>query len=169
MTIHKFNVLTAERLRTLFRYDVGTGHFFFLTRASRRTPAGSLAGSLNNEGYRHIRVDGSAYKAHRLAWLYVNGVWPSGMIDHINGDRDDNRIVNLREATRSENLANSRVFRRGKISPKGVRLTPHGWSARIQVQKQPYFLGFFETEADAVAAYAAAAHDLFGNFAKVTS
>lgn len=165
----KFEVLKPDRLRELFHYDPDTGVFTYRTRASCCTRIGDVAGSVNTEGYRHIRVYGRAYKAHRLAWLYVKGVWPVGMIDHINGDRADNRFGNLREATRSENLANSRVFRRGKAFPKGVRLSPHGFSARIQARKQSYFLGYFKSETEAAAAYEVAARNLFGKYARVAS
>lgn len=165
----KFEVLKPDRLRELLHYDPASGNFTYLVRAARGTPIGSIAGSVNSEGYRNIRVDGRTYKAHRLAWLYVKGAWPVGMIDHINGDRADNRFGNLREVTRSENLANSRVFRRGKIYPKGVGLRPQGFCARIQARKQSYFLGYFKSEIEAAAAYEAAARNLFGKYARVAS
>lgn len=169
MALLKFDVLSAKRLRDVLRYDPSNGNFIYHVRASQRTPARSVAGSVNPEGYRHIRIDGRTYKAHRLAWLYVYGVWPSDLIDHINGDRADNRIENLREATRSENIANSRVFRRGKKYPKGVRLRPQGFCARIQANKQSHFLGYFKSETEATAAYEVAARHFFGKYARVAS
>jgi hypothetical protein len=159
--------LTAERLRALFRYDADTGAFIFITRAARRVQIGDRAGSVNNEGYRHIHIDGRSYKAHRLAWLYVNGEWPMGMVDHINGNTDDNRIANLREASRSQNLANSRLMRRGKLIHKGVSQRKGKWIARIQRNGHPRFLGYFATEQEAIAAYKTAAAELFGSFARV--
>jgi hypothetical protein len=91
-----------EYLRALFAYDPETGKF------ARKIPYGSQAvgsepGSLSPQGYRQIGVMGRTVPAHRLAWRYVHGVWPSGDVDHINGTRDDNRIVNLRDVTRSQN------------------------------------------------------------------
>lgn len=164
----KFAVrLSASRLRELLHFDPETGVFRYRTRASQRTRVGDVAGSVNSNGYRHIRVDGRAYKAHRLAWLYVTGEWPPRVVDHINGGRDDNRIANLRLASRSENLANSRVNRAGKDAPKGVRRLPNGrWIARIQKNKRSIYLGYFQSQADATAAYAAAAKNLFGEFAR---
>ena len=107
------------------------------------------------------------YKAHRLAWLYMTGEWPTGFIDHINGNRADNRYANLRSASRTENLANSTVYRAGKDTPKGVRQVPGGkWTARIQKNNQPIFLGRFDTADAAAAAYRTAAVNLFGDFAR---
>lgn len=171
MTI-KFDVLNrwsgrVQLLRAAFAYDPKTGIFIYRIRAARRARIGDVAGSINSEGYRHIRFEGRAHKAHRLAWLYMTGEWPAKDIDHINGDRADNSWANLREATRSENLANSRVYRAGKCSRKGVHKSANGkWSARIQKDHTSRFLGYFKTEADASAAYQAAARELFGEFAR---
>jgi hypothetical protein len=96
MTTTKQAKLTAERLRKRLRYDAETGLF---TRrvGSGHAHAGDMAGSVHSTGYVRICIDGGRYTAHRLAWLYVHGVWPSGQIDHINRNRSDNRIANLRE------------------------------------------------------------------------
>jgi hypothetical protein len=94
--------LTVERLRELLTYDPETGELRWrVTR--RRAAKGSLAGTLNRNGYRNIEVEQRCYKAHRLAWLYVTGEWPKETIDHINCKRDDNRWANLRQATTAEN------------------------------------------------------------------
>jgi hypothetical protein len=96
MTTTKQDKLAAERLRERLRYDGGTGVF---TRrvGSGHARAGEIAGSVHSTGYVRIGIDGGKYTAHRLAWLYVHGVWPSDQIDHINRNRSDNRIANLRE------------------------------------------------------------------------
>ena len=88
-------LLTAERLREQLRYDAETGVF---TRrvGSGHARAGDMAGSVLSTGYVRIGIDGAKYTAHCLVWLYVNGVWPD-QIAHINGNRSDNRIANLRE------------------------------------------------------------------------
>jgi hypothetical protein len=162
--------LSVERLRELLSYDPTTGEFLYRVRVARRTPAGSLAGSVNNEGYRHIRVDGRAYKAHRLAWLHVHGTWPGGMLDHIDGDRDNNRIANLREATRSQNLANSRPYRANSKYHKGINRRTSGlWDARISHNGKCHFLGCFKTEGEAVAAYASAARNFYGEYARIAA
>lgn len=163
-------MLTAERLRSLFNYDPDTGVFTYLTRAARNARPGDVAGSVNSEGYRNIRVDGRTYKAHRLAWLLVHGAWPSAIIDHANGARDDNRLSNLRPATRTQNLANSVPFRAGRTTHKGVSRQRNGsYSARICCAGKSTFLGYFKSEFDATAAYAAAATDAFGVFARIAS
>ena len=159
-------MFTAERLRALLSYDPDTGVFVYCVRTSQRTPPGTIAGSVNNEGYRNIRIGGVTYKAHRLAWLYMTGEWPAPMIDHIDGNRDNNRFINLREATRSQNLANSKINRSGKNLPKGIRFVGSRWRATIQCNGKRRFIGSFKSQEEAVAAYAEAARNLFGNFAR---
>lgn len=97
--------LTAERLRELLSYDPETG-IFRRVATRRQVKSGDIAGSDDGKGYWRIRVNGEKHRAHRLAWLYVNGAWPIDQLDHINGDKLDNRICNLREATNSENQQN---------------------------------------------------------------
>jgi hypothetical protein len=92
--------LTATRLRELMTYDPHTGIFEWRKLVGRRK---NPAGCIDDKGYRIIRIAGRNHKAHRLAILYVQGRWPVGDTDHANGDRSDNRLVNLRAATRAEN------------------------------------------------------------------
>ena len=162
--------VTVQRLRELVAYDPETGEFRWKVAVARRVRAGDLtAQSLNSDGYRHLRLDGYTIKAHRAAWAYVTGSWPIGLIDHADGDRGANRFANLREASRSDNLANSRVHRSGKIDlPKGVtyRKAVGRWVARIQRDGRPIFLGLFDTPEAAAAAYASAAREHFGQFAR---
>src|SRR3990167_927341 len=96
---------THERVRELLAYDRKTGIFRWKV-VRHRVPIGSIAGSKHCDGYWQIRMDGHLYMAHRLAWLWVFGVWPITMIDHKNGDKACNCIENLREATKSQNKAN---------------------------------------------------------------
>lgn len=105
--------LTAEKLRTLVEYDESTGLFTWKYVDGARPcvnsrKAGKTAGSLHSEGYLTINIDRRNLYAHRLAWLYFYGEWPRGIIDHINGNRRDNRISNLRDTTRSVNVQNYR-------------------------------------------------------------
>ena len=98
--------LTQARLKELLHYDPENGVFTHI-KARRGLRSGSLAGGIDKaEGYLQIMVDGKRYQAHRLAWLYVHGDFPPNDIDHISRVRDDNRICNLRLATRSENMQN---------------------------------------------------------------
>lgn len=160
----KFEV--KNRLRELFHYDPNTGQFTYVTRVARRVRVGDVVGSVNSEGYRHIRLGGKTYKAHRLAWLWCHGAWPQLMIDHIDGDRDNNRLSNLREASRSQNLANSTPRRRGKSLPKGVTRRGSRWVARIQKGGRPTFLGSFASVDEAILAYSRAASEIFGRYAR---
>jgi hypothetical protein len=98
-------MLTQQRLQELLHYDQATGAFTSNSYPQRKS--GPL-GSINGRGYRHIRLDGKSYQMHRLAWLHVHGHFPDGMIDHIDGDRMNNALANLRVVTPSENLQNQR-------------------------------------------------------------
>lgn len=99
--------LTPERLRELLEYDPETGKFTWLRNRAFKALGGTHAGYLNSNGYLRITVDDVSYAAHRLAWLYVHGRWPDKTIDHINRNKQDNRIANLRDVTHSEQNYNS--------------------------------------------------------------
>lgn len=151
--------LTAERVRELLHYDPETGVFTW--RVSGRGPAkvGSIAGTIHtSKGYRNIWVGGN-YKAHRLAWLYVHGVWPEGQIDHINHIKDDNRIANLREVTNGQNMQNRPHQRNSPSGFKGVlgRTRSGRWPAKIAANGKQYWLGMFDSPEQAYAAYCEAA------------
>jgi hypothetical protein len=150
------NDLTAGRLRELLDYDPGTGVFRW--RANRgRVRAGGVAGSLSVSGYLKARVDGRSHWAHRLAWLYVHGEWPRGGIDHINGDRSDNRIGNLRDVPQRINAQNRRTARRDNTSSGLLGVDWHAhrqrWRARIRLRGGRLDLGHFDTPEAAHAAY----------------
>lgn len=92
------NHLTAERLRELLDYDPETGYFRWRRDVGARAWKGQLAGTMARDGYEYIGIDRRRYPAHRLAWLYVHGEWPRGLLRHLNWLRSDNRLENLREA-----------------------------------------------------------------------
>ena len=164
--------LTAQRLRELLSYDARTGGFTWAVSRGGNAKAGTVAGTVNSGprcgggGYRNITIDGKRYYAHRLAWLYVNGSWPEHEIDHRDLDRDNNRFVNLREATRLQNLANRPLYRNSTTGFKGVTVKHRRWRARIKVNGQEIYLGSFESPEQAHAAYAMAAVDIHGEYAK---
>lgn len=159
-------MLTAERVREVLDYDPETGVFTW-RQPQGRAQKGSVAGAEHNRGYWRVSVFGKYYLSHRLAWLYVHGEWPSPEIDHINGDPRDNRLANLRLATRSQNLANKKRSSKNTSGFKGVdRVVSRGkWRARIKVDGTDLHLGLFSARADAVAARAAAEAKYFGEFA----
>lgn len=164
-------MLTAERLRHLFSYNPDTGVFTRRISLSNRVKVGEeIVGSPNEKGYLRFHVDGWLYKAHRLAWLYVHGEWPD-QLDHINGDKADNRIANLRLATTKQNHGNRPKNRNNTTGYKGVHLHDKNgrlakpFVATIYVNGRGIHLGMFATAEAAHAAYVAAAQKHFGEFA----
>jgi len=153
--------LTANRLRELLCYDPETGNF-------SRAKTGKRAGWLDVHGYRRVSIGGVKYYAHRLAWLYMTGEWPSNEIDHTNTDRSDNRWANLRVASSSDNKGNRRCQKNNSSGFKGVYWASHAsrWRAEIKRGPKRYRLGYFPTRLAAAAAYEAAANKLFGEFAR---
>jgi hypothetical protein len=161
-------MLTADRVRQALKYDAGTGVFTW--RIGRQgAAAGSVAGCVDIYGYRIIGMDRRGYRAHRLAWLYAYGHWPTAEIDHIDGDRLNNRIANLREATRSENQRNVGVTRSNTSGFKGVYWYPRDrkWQAKIMLGGKSKHLGLFDSPDLAHAAYCEAAGRIHGDFARV--
>jgi len=158
--------LTQSRLKELLAYDPATGVFTWRSRAARAVTVGSEAGSINDGGYRRIVLDRHEYLAHRLAWLYVHGIWPVQEIDHRNGVCDDNRIAELREASDAENGRNRKRMENNTSGRRGVgyRAKHQRWQARICCNGTRKHLGYFRTLEAASAAYEAASTELFGEF-----
>ena len=127
-------IVTQSELRELFDFQPETGRFIRLKTVGNQ-PAGSVAGAVRpRDGYIQIAVRRKIYQAHRLAWFYVHGAWPKEQIDHINGNPGDNRLCNLREATRYENAQNLHgANARNKAGLLGVSRNLHYdlWRARI--------------------------------------
>lgn len=155
--------LTCERLKQLLHYDPLTGFFTWIDARSS-THLGERAGCLTNNGYVRIMVEGHEYRAHRLAWLYMTGNWPVRYIDHRDRDQINNIWDNLREATTGQNRANSKVVAASGF--KGVYRSDNRWRACIRHNKKIHLLGQFATREEASAAYAVAACELHGEFAR---
>lgn len=156
------STLTAERLRELFIYTLDTGMFVNRINRSPRAMTGMVAGSLTKDGYLVIRIDRAIYKAHRLAWLYVHGVWPSNLLDHKNRIKVDNRIDNLRLADKTLNGQNKvEAQANNKLGRLGVTLHFDGhYRATIQHENKQRHIGLFDTPEEASAAYEKAKTEL---------
>jgi HNH endonuclease/AP2 domain len=159
-------MITYAELVDILSYEETSGKFVWRKKVGKgKHMVGDSAGCVKKCGYVHICVHGRKYQAHRLAWLYVHGKWPAAEIDHINGNPTDNRIVNLREATRSQNVAN----RRKVIRPAWMRgitwnKRERKWKAAIKVNQERIFIGTFDNAEEASRAYQVAAEKHFGEF-----
>jgi hypothetical protein len=160
--------LSFDELRASLEYDADTGIFRRKVTVASNARAGGVAGYRKPDGYWLISIDHRRFYAHRLAWFYVHGEWPAGMIDHINGDPGDNRIANLREATHAENGRNARRATRNKSGFKGVFFSKQGgsWQAALRLNGRTIYLGRYSTAEAAHAAYLEGAKQHFGEFAR---
>lgn len=156
--------LTIKRLKELLHYDPDTGDFVW--RFSRRgISGGKIAGSIMTIGYRAIGIDCEKHYAHRLAWLYMTGRFPAKEIDHKNGDKADNRWVNLREATSAQNKWNIKKKKHNTSGYKGVhRHAPGKWRTQLIVKGKLIDLGLFSSPELAYEAYCRVAREVHGEF-----
>lgn len=156
-------MLTQRRLKEVLGYNPETGLFVWRVRLCTKVKIGSVAGCFDSKGYVIITIEDKPYKAHRLAWLYMEGAFPKHFIDHINSVPSDNRWINLREATWSESNANRKST--SKSGLKGVRQTPSDrWLAQIRLDGKNKHLGIFATKEKAHEAYISAAKKRHGEF-----
>lgn len=164
MSSPKKSLLKVERLRELVKYEPKTGQFIARQSTMGGRTVGKVLGTTTWPGYKTIKIDGVVYYSHRLAWFYVHGEWPDGHIDHIDGQKDNNALANLRVATPAQNAARRRTIRRQAPS-RGV--FPHGvgFVARLHHGGKRHYLGYFPTKEAAKAAYEEKAKEIFGAFA----
>lgn len=156
---------TNAELRAWLDYDPRIG-IFFATRSRKQVKAGQAVGWTDDKGYIRFFLNKELHLAHRTAWFWVHGVWPSSEIDHDNGLRSDNRIDNLREAT-SEQNGFSKNTCRSASGFKGVTLyKKRKWQAQIGVNRKNVHIGYFKAPELAAAAYDSEAIRYFGEFAK---
>lgn len=146
--------LTQARLREVAAYDPHTGEFTRLGAVSN-VAAGPVRPRPSKNGYLRMRVDGKLYYLHRLAWLYVHGSWPSNLADHKDGDKTNNRIGNIRDATHAQNLQNIAATGRGASGLRGAYFDKASgkWQAKITRNYKTISLGYFDTPELAHAAY----------------
>jgi len=157
----------ADRLHELFFYDECDGELYLrVDRGPRK--AGMLAGGINVDGYVSVAIDGRRYLAHRIIWKMKTGGDAVLDIDHEDNNRNNNRFENLREATKGQNLRNSKISRRNKSGTKGVYFNPlnNNWRVSIMVDRVPHRLGSFADIEEAKAVAHAARERLHGKFSR---
>ena len=165
-------LLSPEELKSIIEYNPETGEMTWRIREPSSFSCGKqsaehncaiwngrIAGTpalsfVNNNGYLSGSACGRSYKAHRVAWAIYYGEWPKGDIDHVNRVRTDNRISNLRSATRSENLRNTGILDRNTSGVTGVSWAAERgqWNAKIGHRRKQINLGYFAQKKDAVQA-----------------
>tara|TARA_R110000850_G_scaffold29148_2_gene80695 strand:+ start:473 stop:973 length:501 start_codon:yes stop_codon:yes gene_type:complete len=147
-------MITLGRLKELLDYNECTGVFTWKISPAGNTKKNSIAGCDNGHGYIRIRIDGGRFRAHRLAWLYITGCHPTEQIDHINGNRSDNRIKNLREVSQLNNNRNRGINSNNTSGFTGVTFdkSTGKWIAQIEVKGFNHLIGRFINKSDAVKA-----------------
>lgn len=146
-------MLTVERLREVLDYNPFTGAFTWAKTCSARAPAGNSAG-VGAAKYQAIGIDNRLYRAHRLAWLYMHGNWPTGVIDHIDGNPKNNSIFNLRDVTQQVNTRNLKISKNSRSGVNGVNWNSKRqcWNAFIMINRKSINLGYFNSIPEAAAA-----------------
>lgn len=163
MMSDKDSILSVSELSKLLKYDPLTGQFTRLVTTSQNAKKGSEAGYISPIGYRVISIKSRQFYGHRLAWLYVHGEFPKGQIDHIDGNRANNAISNLRDVAEIVNRQNLRVPpKHNQLGILGVSRSTSGkrYHARIQLNGVKVHLGTYDTCEDAQAAYLSAKRSL---------
>lgn len=139
-------MLDMALLKETLSYDQETGLFTRLKRTSNCIKANQIACRLNKRtNYRQVSFNGVEYQAHRLIWMYVYGTWPKGQIDHINRDKSDNRLSNLRDCSISENKQNSGVYKNNKTGFRGISKKGKKYEANIRVNGKRTYIGSFDS------------------------
>ena len=146
----KEDLLSLNRIKELLQYCPATGFFVRRVKAGNSS-AGSIAG-WELDGYNAIQIDGKTYLAHRLAWFYMTGNFPQQETDHINGDRSDNRFLNLRDAHQSENVKNRKRPKNSTSGAIGVSWHKRNkrWVSYLNVDGKRKYIGSFKDYNDAV-------------------
>lgn len=158
--------LTVEWLRENMDYAADTGVFMWKKPGFGRTVGKVIGSKMWSKGrsYLTMKVDGTVFYAHRLAWFYHYGEWPNGSVDHIDADRTNNAMDNLRLATPAQNAAR-RTTHRGIAPSRGVFPHGPGYVARLHHAGKRHYLGYFSTAEEARAVYEAKAKEIHGEFA----
>lgn len=155
----------AEQIWEMFDYEPLTGRLIRKEYRCGRAVAGAAAGSRTSKGYLVVKIDDHSYQAHRLIWLWLTGKDPGPLlVDHIDGQKDNNRLINLRLGTNGQNKTNGAAYRCHDRKRKGVYPRSNGkFTSCIRIDGVLVHLGTFKTADEAHAAYCAAAQALRGD------
>lgn len=158
----------VEELLDRFDYDPNTGELRYM-RDVGPVKAGYVCGHKSKAGYFRVKINSVLHFAHRVIWKMVYGDDPDNEIDHANGDRADNRLCNLRTATRGENMMNRKRFKNNISGIVGVHLRKdkNNWVSKININKKQIYLGYFPTKEEAIEARRRAELELFGQFSSL--
>lgn len=144
-------MINQKELKKILNYNSDTGVFKWLERTCGRKTNG-MVGHKDVSGYLIITINGRRYRAHQLAWLYIYGYFPKGVLDHKNRKKSDNRIKNLKETTHQQNLRNSKINSNNKSDVTGIDWYKPllKWRARITLNGKTKYLGYFDNLGDAI-------------------
>lgn len=161
------NILTQEELKEYLHYDPDTGLFKWIKKPSQIVHIGSIAGTINHDGYIRIKFHGKIYSAHILAWLYMKGEYPIKQVDHWDLNRGNNKWLNLRIATQSQNMGNIHKPKNNTSGYKGVCWYKplNKFQAQIGFNNKTIHLGYYIDPKEAARVYDYKAIELFGEFA----
>ena len=160
-------MITQQRLHELFEYRDGT----LIRKVSVQSNAreGDVIGGVNSDGYLQAMIDRKSYKVHRMVFLYHHGYLTDGLqMDHIDGNKTNNRIENLREVTKSQNKMNSKLAANNTSGVKGVywHKRKQKWTSKIILNRKHIHLGYYDTIEEAVSVAIAARNEYHGDFAR---
>jgi len=138
-------MITQQELKELLDYNSETGVFTWKVSPARQVFSGDIAGTKRKDGYIQIKVKNKLILSHRLAWIYMYGYLPK-YIDHINGQRDDNRIINIREVSNQQNSLNSKISKNNTSGIKGVYWdkSRNKWTVRLSIDGKCKFFKRFD-------------------------
>lgn len=167
MTKPRRDNLTQAELKKCLFYNPDTGVFTRIKTTSSNAKEGDIAGWLHHSGYLYISVQNRVFGAHRLAWLYMTGAFPAGVMDHRNQIKFDNRWKNLRECTQGQNQLNTPKRKHNTTGYKGVvfRKASKKYQAAVKKDGRYYHAGVYDCKHEAALAYNLKAKELYGSFA----
>lgn len=157
--------INLEYINEYLTYDASTGNLYQLKKRPK-IQVGSLAGGINKKGYRYIQLNGRKYPSHHIVWFIETNSFPQKQIDHIDGNKTNNKFSNLREVTNKQNTENRGKQKNNKTGYKGVSFNNRlkKYVAQIQHNNKPIHIGVYQNSYDAHLAYEEKAKELFTHY-----